>query len=199
MKRLLPADPNARVVTVLAGVVVTMGALAWASVPFYDWFCRVTGYGGTTAVAETGSDTILDETITVRFDANTAPGMPWEFTPLERKMTVRIGETTLAYYRAHNPTDRPVAGQAVFNVAPTAAGGYFAKIDCFCFTLQVLGPGETVDMPVSFYVDPALREDADGRGVHAITLSYTMYPEALPEGDITSLDTGALPVQNTTN
>ena len=170
-----------RTVAQLVAVVVTMGALAWASVPFYDWFCRVTGFGGVTNVAEAGSDTILDRTITVRFDASLDRDMPWTFTPVEREMTLRIGETGLAFYEAHNPTDRPVAGQAAYNVTPYEAGGFFDKIECFCFTEQVLQPGETVLMPVSFFVDPGIVEDRDAKFVHTITLGYTFYEIDLPE------------------
>ena len=165
----------------MVGVVVVMGALAWAAVPFYSWFCRVTGFGGATSVAEAASDTVLDETITVRFDASLDRGMPWTFKSVERQMTLKIGETGLAFYEAHNPTDRPVAGQAAYNVAPYAAGGFFEKIDCFCFTEQVLQPGETVLMPVSFYVDPGIVEHREAKYVHEITLSYTFYEIDLPE------------------
>lgn len=157
------------------GVVVTMGALAWASVPFYDWFCRVTGFGGTTAVAESGSDTVLEQEMRIRFDASLERGMPWTFTPVVREMDIKIGETGLAFYEAHNPTDRPIAGTASFNVYPFEAGGYFAKIDCFCFEYQVLQPGETVEMPVSFFVDPEIVEDRDAKFVRRITLSYTFH------------------------
>lgn len=174
----------------LAGVVVLMGALAWASVPFYDWFCRVTGFGGVTGVAEAGSDQILDQTITVRFDASKERDMPWEFTPVAREMEVRIGETGLAFYEAYNPTDRPVAGQASYNVTPYTAGGFFEKIACFCFEEQVLQPGERVQMPVSFFVDPEIVKDRDGKYVHTITLSYTFYEIDLPEG-YASLETQA--------
>ncbi len=172
----------------LVGVVVLMGALAWASVPFYDWFCRVTGFGGVTGVATVGSDEILDQTITVRFDASKTRGMPWEFKPVQREMTLRIGETGLAFYEAYNPTDRTVAGQASYNVTPYAAGGFFDKIDCFCFTEQVLAPGERVQMPVSFFVDPEIVDDRSGKYVHTITLSYTFYEIDLPEG-YAALDT----------
>ncbi|WP_295074750.1 cytochrome c oxidase assembly protein [Tabrizicola sp.] len=149
--------------------------------PFYDWFCRVTGFGGTTSVAETGADVILDQTVKVRFDASLEQGMPWTFKPVVRSMDIRIGETGLAFYEAHNPTDRPVAGTASFNVYPYAAGGYFTKIECFCFTEQVLQPGETVQMPVSFYVDPAMVEDIEGQFVHEIVLSYTFHETPLPD------------------
>ncbi len=164
------------------GVVVLMGSLAWAAVPFYDWFCRVTGFGGTTGVAEAAPEDILDRTVTIRFDASKAKGMAWEFKPVEREMEVRIGETGLAFYEAYNPTDRPIAGQASYNVAPYSAGGYFQKIACFCFEEQVLQPGERVEMPVSFFVDPEMVEDLEAKYVHTITLSYTFYEIDLPEG-----------------
>jgi len=166
----------------LVGVVVVMGALAWASVPFYDWFCRVTGYGGATGVAEAGADVILDQTIKVRFDASKENGMPWEFKPVQREVTLRIGETAVVYYEAYNPTDRVVAGSASYNVTPYAAGAFFDKIQCFCFEEQVLQPGERVQMPVSFFVDPKIVDDRNGKYVHTITLSYTFYEIDLPEG-----------------
>jgi cytochrome c oxidase assembly protein subunit 11 len=174
-------DGKKKTVIQLVSVVVTMGALAWAAVPFYDWFCRVTGFGGVTQTADSGSDVILDQTVKVRFDASKERGMPWEFKPVQREMEVRIGETGLAFYEAYNPTDKPVAGQAAYNVAPYAAGGFFTKIDCFCFTEQVLQPGERVMMPVSFYVDPAMVADREGKYVTSITLSYTFYQIDLPE------------------
>lgn len=183
----LPQDPNTRVVAILTAVVLTMGGLAWASVPFYSWFCQVTGFAGTTAVATKGSDKVLDETITIRFDGNTEPGMPWQFRPSQRKMDLRIGETGLAFYEAYNPSSRPVAGRAAFNVAPDSAGGYFTKIDCFCFTEQVLQPGERVEMPVTFYVDPAIKDDGDASHLHEIVLSYTFYEIELPKDDLTQL------------
>ena len=165
----------------LVGVVATMASLSFAAVPFYDWFCRVTGFGGTTGVAEVAPDVILDRTVVVKFDATLERGMPWEFRPVQREMTVRIGENALAFYEAYNPTDRVVAGTASFNVAPEAAGGYFDKIACFCFTEQVLQPGERVQMPVSFFVDPEMVNDPEGNFVHEITLSYTFYETPLPE------------------
>lgn len=176
------------------GVVVVMGALAWASVPFYNWFCRVTGFGGTTNVAETGSDVILDQTIKVRFDASKERGMPWEFKPMQREMEIRIGETGLAFYEAYNPTDRVIAGSASYNVAPFDAGGYFTKIDCFCFTEQVLQPGERVSMPVTFYVDPGIVDDRDAKFVKSITLSYTFYEIDLPEDTASLTRTGGVDV-----
>ncbi|MHA6346848.1 cytochrome c oxidase assembly protein [Roseivivax sp. CAU 1761] len=174
-------DPKTRTVAALGGVVVFMGAMAWASIPLYNWFCAVTGYGGTTNTAEAASDVVLDREITVRFDANVEAGMPWEFRPVEREMTLKIGQDGLAYYEAYNPTDRPVAGQAGYNVAPFVAGSYFTKVQCFCFTEQVLQPGERVEMPVYFYVDPAIVEDRDAKHTNVITLSYTFYEIDLPE------------------
>jgi cytochrome c oxidase assembly protein subunit 11 len=149
--------------------------------PFYDWFCRVTGYGGTPSVAEAGSDVILDQTVKIRFDASVEQGMPWTFKPVVRTMDIRVGETGLAFYEAHNPTDRAVAGTASYNVFPDTAGGYFTKIECFCFQEQVLQPGETVQMPVSFYVDPLMLEDTDAQFVREITLSYTFHETPLPD------------------
>jgi cytochrome c oxidase assembly protein subunit 11 len=165
----------------LIGVVVLMASLSFAAVPFYRWFCQVTGFAGTTSVATAAPGAILDRTMKVRFDASKEAGMPWTFTPMQREMVVRVGETGLAFYEAHNPTDRVVAGTATFNVTPDAAGGYFTKIACFCFTEQVLQPGETVQMPVTFFVDPAMMDDPEGRFVREITLSYTFYETALPE------------------
>lgn len=162
-------------------VVLVMGALAWASVPFYNWFCKVTGFGGVTSVAQSGSDEILQETIVVRFDASLARDMPWEFKPVQRQMTLRIGETGLAFYEAYNPTDRVVAGTASYNVAPFQAGGHFTKIQCFCFEEQVLQPGERVLMPVTFFVDPQITRDRDAKFVKHITLSYTFHQTELPQ------------------
>lgn len=176
-----PEAENRRTLVRLVGVGVVMGALAWASVPLYDLFCRVTGFGGTPLVADAGSDTILDQTIVVRFDASLARDMPWTFRPVQRTMTLRLGEMGLAFYEAHNPTDAPIAGAASFNVAPHAAGGYFTKIDCFCFEEQLLQPGETAQMPVTFFVDPAILDDEDGKHVPTITLSYTFHMIDLPE------------------
>ncbi|KUP93936.1 cytochrome c oxidase assembly protein [Tritonibacter horizontis] len=178
-----------KTVVQLVGVVVLMGGLAWASVPFYDWFCRVTGFGGVTQVATGDSATVLDQTIKVRFDASKDRGMPWEFKPVERIMELKIGETGLAFYEAYNPTDRPVAGQASYNVAPYSAGYYFEKIQCFCFNEQVLQPGERVMMPVTFFVDPEITKDPEAKFVHTITLSYTFHEIDLPEG-LAALDTG---------
>ncbi len=175
-----PMDPKRKTVIQLVGVVLVMGSLAWASVPLYDWFCRVTGWGGATDVAEASGE-VLDRTIKIRFDASKASDMPWEFKPVEREMELKIGEQGLAFYEAYNPTDRPIAGTASYNVAPFAAGAYFSKIACFCFELQVLQPGERVQMPVSFFVEPEIVDDADAKHVPVITLSYTFHVTDLPE------------------
>jgi cytochrome c oxidase assembly protein subunit 11 len=175
------AGPNRTLVKLVSLVVTLVFTTIVVIPPFYDWFCRVTGFGGATSVAETGADTILDRTMKVRFDGSLEQGMPWTFKPVEHSMTIRIGETGLAFYEAHNPTNRPVAGTASFNVYPYAAGGYFTKIECFCFQEQVLQPGETVQMPVSFFVDPAIVDDPDGTFVQEIVLSYTFHETPLPE------------------
>lgn len=174
-------DGNSKIAALLIGVVVTMGALAWAAVPFYSWFCRVTGYAGTTNVSTEGSDKVLDEYVTVWFDANTAPDMPWQFKPKQRSIKLKIGESGMAFYEAYNPTDETVAGTASYNVAPDLAGYYFTKIQCFCFTEQVLKPHERVEMPVVFYVDPEIVDDPDAGRIRNITLSYTFYETELPD------------------
>lgn len=172
----------AKTVAQTVSVVVLMGGLAWASVPFYNWFCQVTGFGGTPGKVSANAGDILDQTIKVRFDGSLNQGMAWEFKPVVTEMELRIGETGLAFYEAYNPTDKPIAGQASYNVTPYAAGPFFEKIECFCFTEQVLAPGERVQMPVSFFVDPEIVKDVDGKYVHTITLSYTFYEIDLPEG-----------------
>jgi cytochrome c oxidase assembly protein subunit 11 len=193
--RLLPRLQGVnRTAAKLAGVALVMVSLSFAAVPFYDWFCRTTGFGGTTGVAEAESDVILDRRIRVRFDASVERGMPWEFTPVEREMTLRIGETGLAFYEAYNPTDRVVAGTASYNVAPDSAGAYFEKIACFCFEMQVLQPGERVQMPVTFYVDPAIVTGRDSRYVKEITLSYTFHETELPDEQAALAPGGPAPV-----
>ncbi len=178
----MSTDRNRKTVLRLAGVVVLMGSLAWASVPAYRIFCQVTGWGGATDVAEAAPETALDQDITVRFDASQDRGFPWEFKPAQRQMTLKIGEEGLAFYEAYNPTDRPIAGTASFNVAPFSAGAYFSKIACFCFEEQILMPGERVQMPVSFFVEPEIVDDPDARHIRTITLSYTFHEFDLPEG-----------------
>ncbi|MFK7867697.1 MAG: cytochrome c oxidase assembly protein [Roseobacter sp.] len=180
------------------GLVVVMGGLAWASVPFYDWFCRVTGFGGVTGVSDVAPEDVLDQTVTVRFDGSLNNHMAWEFKPVVREMEVQIGETGLAFYEAYNPTDRPIAGSASYNVTPYQAGSFFNKIQCFCFEEQVLAPGERVQMPVTFYVDPEIVDDRDGKFIHTITLSYTFYEIDLPE-EYADAGQSAQPSDNTTN
>lgn len=173
-------DPRNRTALRLVGVVIAMGSLAWASVPLYDLFCRVTGWGGATDVASAAGE-VLDRTIKVRFDASLERGMPWEFYPVQREMEIRIGQEGLAFFEAYNPTDRVIAGTASYNVAPFAAGAFFSKIQCFCFDMQVLEPGQRVTMPVSFFVEPEIVDDPDASRVPVITLSYTFHETDLPE------------------
>lgn len=169
-----------RTATQTVGVVIFMGALGWAAVPLYDLFCRVTGYGGTTNRAEAPTGEILDQTIRVRFDASVARDFPWQFKPVDRVTEIRLGEVGLTFYEAYNPTDEPIAGTASYNVTPYDAGLYFTKIDCFCFELQVLQPGERVLMPVTYFVDPDILKDRDARNVHTITLGYTFHATDIP-------------------
>jgi cytochrome c oxidase assembly protein subunit 11 len=161
--------------------VAAMVGAAYAAVPLYSWFCRTTGFGGTPVVAHAGPVKVLDRKVTVRFDANVASGLPWKFEPEQVSIDVRIGEVVTVYYRAVNDSARETVGQAAYNVTPSTVGGYFAKINCFCFTEQRLKPHERRDMPVVFYVDPALAGDSEEDDLNTITLSYTMYPVAQPE------------------
>lgn len=152
-----------------------MLALAYAAVPLYETFCRVTGWGGTTQVAERSSDEVLKRKINVRFDASRADGLPWEFKPVQVSQELRIGETGLAYYEATNISDEPVIGTASYNVQPAKAGVYFMKVACFCFTEQRLEPGESMLMPVTYFIDPELDDERNLDDVREITLSYTFY------------------------
>ena len=161
--------------------VAAMVGAAYAAVPLYSWFCRTTGFGGTPVVAHARPVKVLDRKVTVRFDANVASGLPWKFEPEQVALEVRIGEVVTVYYRAVNDSARETVGQATYNVTPSTVGGYFAKINCFCFTEQRLKAHERRDMPVVFYVDPALAGDSEEDDLNTITLSYTMYPVAQPE------------------
>ncbi len=172
---------NRKVAVVCTAVAISMVGLAYASVPLYRLFCQVTGFAGTTQRADATPDQILDRKVAVRFDSNVAPGLDWEFTPVVNEMEVRIGENALAVYRATNHSSLPVVGTATFNVTPEQAGAFFNKIQCFCFTEQRLEPGESVEMPVSFFVDPAIVNDADGAHIRNITLSYTFHPVSKPK------------------
>src|SRR5262245_15127378 len=176
-QRLGPKDPRHRMVALCCGALVAvMVAAAFAAVPLYRLFCESTGFAGTPQRAAQPSDASIEKTITVRFDANVTPGMPWRFEPVQATLDVQIGENALAFYRATNLSDRAVTGMATFNVTPEPAGGFFNKIQCFCFTEQVLEPGQSVDMPVSFFIDPQIVSDRDGRSISLIVLSYTFYP-----------------------
>mgnify|MGYP003958268797 FL=1 len=160
-----------------------MVGMAFAAVPLYSLFCQVTGYGGTSQVAVAAPGAVEGRMITVQFDASIASGMPWKFKPVQREITVRIGEEHLAFYSAHNPLKRKVMGTATYNVTPHKAGPYFSKIDCFCFTEQVLEPGQTVEMPVSFFVDPDILNDPGLDDVRTITLSYTFFEKPIVDAD----------------
>ena len=153
-----------------------MIGMAYAAVPLYAMFCQMTGYGGTTQRVEQYSDRVLDRKITVRFDANVSSGLPWDFKPVQRDMTMKIGETAEAHYTATNLFDTPTAGRATFNVTPEIAGSYFNKVECFCFTDTALKPGETLDMPVVFFVDPDIADVPELKDITTITLSYTFFP-----------------------
>ena len=158
------------------GIVVGMVGLAYASVPLYDLFCKVTGFGGTPIVRDENGSAIMDRTIAVRFDSNVAPGLSWRFSPEKPEIKVKLGETTTVYYKVTNTGDRPSTGIATYNVQPDLAGTYFSKLECFCFTEQTLQPGETLESAVVFYVDPRLVQDSDVKDLTSITLSYTYFP-----------------------
>jgi len=181
----LPSDGrNIRTALLCAGLVASMVAAAYAAVPLYRLFCEVTGYGGTTQRAEAAPQTAIARTMVVEFDANAGPGLPWTFVPVQRRVTVKIGEEAIAFYRAVNHSAKPVTGSAVFNVTPGLAGQYFSKIQCFCFIEQTLQPGQSIDMPVVFFVDPAIAADKDLAMLETITLSYTFY--RVPEGKLSA-------------
>ena len=175
------AQRNKKMLFGLSAVVLIMITLAFASVPFYDWFCRVTGFAGTTLTADTESTIIIDREIKIRFDGSVDRALAWEFKPVQKEMNVKIGEMGLAFYEAYNPTSEPIMGTASYNVFPFSAGSFFTKIDCFCFEEQLLAPGERVQMQVTFYVDPEIVDDYEGKYIHTITLSYTFYEIDLPE------------------
>ena len=167
---------NRLVAGVCLAFFVGMVGMAYAAVPLYSMFCQITGYGGTTQRVEQYSDRVLDREITVRFDANVSAGLPWDFQPVQREMTMKIGETAQAHYTATNVFQVPTAGRATFNVTPGTAGSYFNKVECFCFTDTTLKPGETIDMPVVFYVDPDIVDLPELKDITTITLSYTFFP-----------------------
>ena len=163
------------------GFVAVMVGVSFAAVPLYSWFCRTTGFGGTTQVAKTTPDQMSGRVVTVRFDSNVAPGLPWSFEPERRTIDVRLGEVVTVYYAVRNESARVTTGQAGYNVTPPTVGAYFEKINCFCFTQQTLQPGEKRDMAVVFYVDAKLGKDTEQSAVNNITLSYTFFPVRVPD------------------
>lgn len=176
------AEKNRRVLVGVLSVVAIMVVVAFASVPLYDLFCRVTGFGGTTQRSEGNTNTAeYDREFTIRFDTSVARGMPWSFSPDQKSVKVKVGQDGLASFTALNPTDKVITGTALFNVTPLKAGRYFNKTQCFCFNEQVLNPKQSVHMPVSFYVDPAIMEDENMADVKTITLSYTFFEKDTSE------------------
>ncbi|MEO1039346.1 MAG: cytochrome c oxidase assembly protein [Pseudomonadota bacterium] len=186
-------DKNARVFAICFSIAGGMVGAAYAAVPLYDLFCRVTGYGGTTQVAQYEPGQIIDRQVTVRFDASNARGFPWTFEPVQKEMTLNVGETALAFYRATNTTDQPITGVATYNVTPFKVAPYFAKLECFCFTEQTLQPGESMDMPVIFFVDPQLDDEERLDDIRTVTLSYTFWTagEEDPAYEVAELDEDA--------
>jgi cytochrome c oxidase assembly protein subunit 11 len=166
---------NGVIVASCLAFVAGMTGMAYAAVPLYDMFCRVTGYNGTTKRVEQASDVILDRKIKVTFDANTASDLPWDFKPVQREIELKIGETVQIEFEATNMAKKPTTGQAVFNVTPMSAGAYFNKVECFCFTETTLQPGEDMKMPVVFFVDPEMVKAVETKGINTLTLSYTFY------------------------
>jgi cytochrome c oxidase assembly protein subunit 11 len=175
-----------------AFVALMVGA-AYAAVPLYSWFCRTTGFGGTTQVATAAPGQVLGRKVTVRFDANVAGGLPWKFAPEQNSIEARLGEVVTVLYTVTNTAARETVGQAGYNVAPPTTGAYFQKINCFCFTEQRMQPGETREMPVVFYVDPALAKDTDQDGLNTITLSYTFYSSGEREQPVAATTPPASP------
>ena len=173
--------------------VALMVGMAFAAVPLYSWFCRTTGFGGVPQVASAAPAGMLDRKITVRFDANIGPGLPWRFVPEVNAIDLRIGEVATVYYTITNESARPTTGQAAYNVTPTTVGGYFDKINCFCFTEQRLAPGEKREIAVVFFVDPALAKDSEQDDLSTITLSYTMYPARQPAPSRVDRGTSGVP------
>lgn len=167
---------DTKVALICGAGAVGMVGMAYAAVPLYQMFCQVTGLGGTTQKATKPSEIVLDRLVTVRFDANVSSKLGWTFEPEQRTVQAHIGENMLVFYRATNTSDRRITGTATFNVAPDSAGLYFSKIECFCFKEQTLEPGQTIELPVSFFVDPALVTDPESSRLKEITLSYTFYP-----------------------
>jgi cytochrome c oxidase assembly protein subunit 11 len=169
------ARKNRRVAFASFGFVAFMVGVSFAAVPLYDLFCRVTGFGGTPMIGQAAPAVPGEHIVTVRFDANTQPGMPWQFRASQGPIRARVGEEHVAFYTARNTADRPVLGISTYNVTPDIAGRYFHKTACFCFEEQTLEPGQSVDMPLAFWVDPRIAEDPQTRGIRTITISYTFF------------------------
>jgi cytochrome c oxidase assembly protein subunit 11 len=178
-------DRNTRTVVMSLAVVASMTGLAYASVPFYRWFCQVTGFDGTPARAETipGPDGIVDRVIRVRFDANVAPGLTWDFRPMDAHIDIRVGDVGITAYEAKNTGRKPTRGHATFNVTPEKAAKYFTKVACFCFTDQPMAPHEKREMPLNFFIDPAIMNDRLVDDIDEITLSYTFFPQEVQAAD----------------
>jgi cytochrome c oxidase assembly protein subunit 11 len=190
----MSGDKNARLAWTLAATVGGMLALAYAASPLYDMFCRATGFGGTPQVAQEGERPVLSRTVNVRFDSNVDANLPWRFTPLEREVKVKLGEERLVHYRVTNVSQRPIVGTSTYNVTPETAGAWFNKLQCFCFTEQLLLPGQSMDMPVVFFVDPEMDKDRRYDNIRTVTLSYTFF-EAKTERAKTLL--GSVPADAT--
>ncbi|HEU5017232.1 MAG TPA: cytochrome c oxidase assembly protein [Pseudolabrys sp.] len=186
MRRTAPKSPDRLpkrdiiVAAACGAFVALMVGASFAAVPLYDWFCRTTGFGGTTQVSKVAPANALDRKVTVRFDSNVAPGLPWSFEPEQNQIEVRIGEVATVNYKVVNRAARTITAQAGYNVAPLTVGAYFSKINCFCFTEQTLKAGETREMAVVFYIDPAIVKDRDQDKLNTITLSYTFYRQPQP-------------------
>lgn len=186
-------NANVRIAVACVAFFTGMIGLAYASVPLYQLFCQVTGFGGTTQRAEQAPVEVLDQTVAVRFDANVGPGIGWDFKPVQRRIETKIGAVTTISYMATNNGTTASTGAATFNVTPQAAGAYFNKIDCFCFNETTLQPGESLDMPVVFFVDPDMVNSEDLRGISTITLSYTFFPVDEPADEKVNADTAQSP------
>jgi cytochrome c oxidase assembly protein subunit 11 len=177
-----PLRRRDKIVAITCGLAVAgMVGASYAAVPFYNWFCRATGYNGTTQVAKSGPSGMIDRKVLVRFDANVGPGLPWRFEPEQNQIEIKLGQVVTVHYKVINEAARPIWATAAYNVTPLTVGSYFNKINCFCFTEQHLKAGETREMTVVFYVDPAMIKDSDSADVNTITLSYTFYQQPEPK------------------
>lgn len=188
-----PPRSSRHIAWVVLGVVVLMGGLSYASVPLYQMFCRATGYGGTTQVAKNAPSLRGQRSLKVRFDSNVATGLPWSFSPDVPEISLTTGDTVTVFFKVTNHSDHATAATAAYNVAPDQVGSYFNKISCFCFSEQTLGPHESAELPVVFYLDPALEHDESMKDVGQITLSYTFFPAKLSPAPVASAGDGGKP------